>query len=216
MTTTQSKHSVSSIVSSIAEIRSHFPALQRIHNEHPVAYFDGPGGTQVPRQVGAAVADYLYHHNANTHWNYPTSAETDAILEQARQVCADFLNASPSEIAFGANMTTLTFHLSRTLGAQLSPGDEIVVTELDHHANVAPWTYLSKERRVTVLQVKMVPETGQVDWDDFEQAITKRTKVVAIGAASNALGTVNHIERATKIARAVGALVFLDAVHYVP
>ncbi|HKO44819.1 MAG TPA: cysteine desulfurase-like protein [Pyrinomonadaceae bacterium] len=212
MTTTHPKHSVASI----AEIRSHFPALHRIHNEHPVAYFDGPGGTQVPRQVGAAVADYLYHHNANTHWNYPTSAETDAILEQARQVCADFLNASQSEIAFGANMTTLTFHVSRTLCAQFSSGDEIIVTELDHHANVAPWIYLAKERGVTVRSVKLVPETGQINWDDFEQSITKRTKVVAIGAASNALGTINQIERATRIARAVGALVFLDAVHYVP
>ena len=212
MTTAQTKHSVASV----AEIRSHFPALHRIHNEHPVAFFDGPGGTQVPRQIGAAVTDYLYHHNANTHWNYPTSAETDAILEESREVCAEFLNASPSEIAFGANMTTLTFHLSRTLGAQLSTGDEIVVTELDHHANVAPWTYLSQERGVTVRSVKLVPETGQLDWDDFEKAITKGTKVVAIGAASNALGTVNQIERAVATARAVGALVFLDAVHYVP
>lgn len=212
MTTPQTKHSVSST----AEIRSHFPALQRIHNEHPVAYFDGPGGTQVPRQVGAAVADYLYYHNANTHWNYPTSAETDAILEQAREVCADFLNASASEIAFGSNMTTLTFHLSRTLGAQLQTGDEIVVTELDHHANVAPWKYLSAERGVNVRSVKFVPETGQIDWDEFEQAITNRTKIVAMGAASNALGTINQIERSTKMAHAVGALVFLDAVHYVP
>ncbi|HKO62402.1 MAG TPA: cysteine desulfurase-like protein [Pyrinomonadaceae bacterium] len=212
MTTTQPKRTVASI----AEIRSHFPALQRIHNDHPVAYFDGPGGTQVPRQVGAAVADYLYHHNANTHWNYPTSSETDAILDQARHVCADFINASPSEIAFGANMTTLTFHLSRTLGAQLGPGDEIVVTELDHHANVAPWKYLSHERGITVRSVKFVPETGQIDWEEFEQAINQRTKIVAIGAASNALGTINQIDRATKMARAVGALVFLDAVHYVP
>lgn len=212
MTTAKTKASVSSI----AEIRSHFPALQRIHNEHPVAYFDGPGGTQVPRQVGAAVANYLYHHNANTHWNYPTSAETDSILEQSRETCADFLNASASEIAFGANMTTLTFHLSRTLGAQLSSEDEIVVTELDHHANVAPWTYLAKERGVTIRSVKLLPETGQINWDDFEEAISKRTKVVAIGAASNALGTVNQIERATKIAHAAGALVFIDAVHYVP
>ena len=170
----------------------------------------------MPREVGEAVTDYLYQHNANTHWDYPTSAETDAILEQAREVCADFLNASASEIAFGANMTTLTFHLARTLGAQFGPGDEIVVTELDHHANVAPWQYLAIERGVTVRVVRMVPETGQFDWDDFEQAVSKRTKVVAIGAASNALGTINQIDRATRLARAVGALVFLDAVHYVP
>ncbi len=212
MTTTQTKHTVLST----AEIRSHFPALQRIHNDHPVAYFDGPGGTQVPREVGEAVTDYLYHHNANTHWDYPTSEETDAILEHSRHVCAEFINASPAEIAFGANMTTLTFHLARTLGTQFGPGDEIVVTELDHHANVAPWQYLSVERGVKVRTVKLVPETGQLDWDDFEQAVTKRTRVVAIGAASNALGTINQIDRATRMARAVGALVFLDAVHYAP
>ena len=203
-------------VASIAEIRTHFPALHRIHNEHPVAYFDGPGGTQVPRQVGAAVTDYLYHHNANTHWNYPTSSETDAILEEARAVCADFVNASASEIAFGANMTTLTFHVARTLGAQLKPGDEIVVTELDHHANVAPWTYLAHERGITVHSVKFIRETGQLDWSGFEQVVTNRTRLVAIGAASNALGTINQIERAIRMARSVGALVFVDAVHYVP
>jgi cysteine desulfurase family protein (TIGR01976 family) len=113
-------------------------------------------------------------------------------------------------------MTTLTFHLARTLGAQLGPGDEIVVTELDHHANVAPWQYLSIERGLKVRTVKMAPETGQLDWDDFEQAVTRQTRVVAIGAASNALGTINQMERATRLARSVGALVFLDAVHYVP
>src|SRR6266487_5994491 len=98
-----------------AEIRAYFPALKRLHNNQPVAYFDGPGGTQVPRQVAEAMTDYLYHHNANTHWAYPTSAETDAAIENAREACADFLNASPDEIAFGANMTTLTFHLARAL-----------------------------------------------------------------------------------------------------
>ena len=125
--------------SSVERIRSHFPALERRHNGFPVAYFDGPGGTQVPREVVEAVADYLYHHNANTHWAYPTSAETDAAIAQAREALADFLNASPNEIAFGANMTTLTFHLARALGRHWNPGDEIVVTELDHHGNVAPW-----------------------------------------------------------------------------
>ena len=122
-------------LASTADIRANFPALKRTHNNHPVAYFDGPGGTQVPRQVVEAMSDYLYHHNANTHWAYPTSEETDAAIEAARQTCADFLNASPREIAFGANMTTLTFHLARALGKQFAAGDEIVVTELDHHAN---------------------------------------------------------------------------------
>lgn len=199
-----------------AEIRACFPALERVHNQFPVAYFDGPGGTQVPRQVVEAMTDYLYHHNANTHWAYPTSEETDAALEAARQACADLLNASSREIAFGANMTTLTFHLARALGAQFDSGDEIIVTELDHHGNVAPWRRLEVERGVRVITVKLIPETGQLDWDSFEKSITSRTKLVAIGAASNALGTINDVPRAIRLARAVGALTFVDAVHYAP
>lgn len=210
MTTTPQKLTVAST----ADIRACFPALERVHNHFPVAYFDGPGGTQVPRGVVEAMTDYLYHHNANTHWAYPTSEETDAALENARQTCADFLNASASEIAFGANMTTLTFHLARALGMQYGSGDEIIVTELDHHANVAPWHHLEVERGVCVRIAKLVPETGQLDWDGFEQLITKRTKLVAIGAASNALGTINDVRRAIRAARSVGALVFVDAVHY--
>jgi cysteine desulfurase family protein (TIGR01976 family) len=198
---------------SIDQIRAHFPALERIHNNQPVAYFDGPGGTQVPRQVVEAMADYLYHHNANTHWAYPTSEETDAAIEHARKVCADFLNAAPDEIAFGANMTTLTFHLARALSINWGAGDEIVVTELDHHANVAPWQRLASERGVIVRTVRMVPETGQLDWDDFEASVTRRTKLIAVGAASNALGTINDVPRAIKMARDVGAQVFVDAVH---
>src|SRR4030095_2437021 len=113
-------------IAPVAEIRGQFPALERVHNGYPVAYFDGPGGTQVPRFVVERMSDYLYHHNANTHWEYPTSAETDAAIEQAREVLAEFVNASPSEIAFGANMTTLTLHLSRALGLNYGAGDEIV------------------------------------------------------------------------------------------
>lgn len=203
-------------IASIAEIRNHFPALARRHNGHAVAYFDGPGGTQVPRAVVEAMNDYLYHHNANTHWAYPTSEETDAIIETARGVLGDFLNASPSEIAFGANMTTLTFHLSRALGRSFREGDEIVVTELDHHANVAPWRALEKEREVQVRTVKMIPETGQLDWEDFSRQLNKRTKLVAIGAASNALGTINDIPRAVEMAHSLGAQIFVDAVHYAP
>src|SRR5512138_2997821 len=129
----------------VDEIRRHFPALERSHNGYPVAYFDGPGGTQVPRAVADAMVDYLFHHNANTEWAYPTSAETDEMLASAREAVAMFLNASVDEIAFGANMTTLTFHLSRALGRELSRGDEIIVTELDHHANVDPWHRLASE-----------------------------------------------------------------------
>lgn len=203
-------------VSSVTEIRSHFPALERVHNGYPVAYFDGPGGTQVPRYVVEQMGDYLYHHNANTHWAYPTSAETDAAIENAREVCADFLNASPAEIAFGNNMTTLTLHLSRALGLNYGSGDEIVVTELDHHANVDPWRRLEVERGVTVRTVKMNTETGQLNWDDLERFVGPKTKVLAIGAASNALGTINDLETAIKLAHDVGALVFVDAVHYAP
>ena len=203
-------------IASIADIRANFPALKRTHNNHAVAYFDGPGGTQVPHQVVEAMSDYLCNHNANTHWAYPSSEETDAALEGARQTCADFLNASPKEIAFGANMSTLTFHLARALGKRWQAGDEIVVTELDHHANVAPWHYLQVERGISLLTVKMTPQTGQLDWESFEQSVSNRTKLVAIGAASNALGTINDVERAIQVARSVGALVFVDAVHYVP
>ena len=203
-------------VASVTEIRSHFPALERVHNGYPVAYFDGPGGTQVPRYVVEKMSDYLYHHNANTHWNYPTSAETDAALEHARGVCAEFLNASPSEIAFGANMTTLTLHLSRSLGLNYSTGDEIVVTELDHHANIDPWRRLAVERGVTIHTVRMDTESGQLNWDDLERFVGPKTKILAIGAASNALGTINDLGRAVELAHNAGALVFVDAVHYAP
>jgi cysteine desulfurase family protein (TIGR01976 family) len=204
------------VVTSTTEIRGHFPALARIHNGYPVAYFDGPGGTQVPRTVVEAMNDYLFHHNANTHWAYPTSEETDAIIDSARSVLADFLNATPAEIVFGANMTTLTFHLARALAREFEPGDEIVVTELDHHANIAPWRRLEKERGVTVRMVKMIPERGELDWEDFSRQISGRTKLIAIGAASNALGTINDVQRVREMAHAVGAKTFVDAVHYAP
>jgi len=201
---------------STAEIRKCFPALARTHNGYPVAYFDGPGGTQVPRAVVEAMNDYLYHHNANTRWAYPTSEETDAIIESARSVLADFLNASPTEIVFGANMTTLTFHLSRALGRGYKRADEILVTELDHHANIAPWWTLEKECDVKVRVVKMIPETGELDWDDFSRQLTGRTKLVALGAASNALGTINDVRRAAEMAHSLDAKIFVDAVHYAP
>src|ERR1700757_2044319 len=201
---------------SVEETRRCFPALARIHNGYPVAYFDGPGGTQVPRTVVEAMNDYLYHHNANTHWAYPTSEETDAVIDSARSVLADFVNADPTEIAFGANMTTLTFHLARALGRSYDRNDEILITELDHHANIAPWHALEKEGGVKVRMVKMIPETGELDWADFSRQLSGRTKLVAIGAASNALGTINGVRRAGKMAHSLGAQVFVDAVHYAP
>ena len=205
-----------SVVTTVEGIRTHFPALERMHNGNPVAYFDGPGGTQVPRPVVDAMDDYLFNHNANTHWRYPTSEETDALIAAARETLADFLNGRPDEIVFGQNMTTLTFHLARALGRQWGKGDEIVITELDHHGNVAPWRALEKDRGVTVRMVKMRTEDGRLDWSDLEAAITPRTKLLAIGAASNALGTITDVARATKLAHVVGALSFVDAVHYAP
>jgi len=197
-------------------VRSDFPALEREHLGLPVAYFDGPGGTQVPRQVVEAMNDYLFNHNANTHWNYPTSAETDAALDAARIALADFVNGDATEIAFGLNMTTLTFHLARGLSARWAKGDEVVVTELDHHGNVAPWTRLATERGIVIKTVHMDPAAGVLDWADLEQAITPRTKLLAIGAASNALGTVTDVAAAARLAHAKGAVVFVDAVHYAP
>src|SRR5512145_2203177 len=133
----------------LASVRAAFPALARRHAGQPVAYFDGPGGTQVPSPVVEAMADYLYHHNANTHWAFPSSVETDAAIADARVALAEFVGAGSDEIAFGANMTTLTFHLARALGRAWGPGDEVVITELDHHANVAPWRALAAERGIT-------------------------------------------------------------------
>jgi cysteine desulfurase family protein (TIGR01976 family) len=200
----------------IDEIRAQFPALQRVHGGHRVAYFDGAGGTQVPVSAANATRDYLLHHNANSHWAYPTSLETDATIDAARAAAADLLNASPNEIAFGANMTSLAFLLSRALAPAISPGDEIVVTELDHHGNVAPWTRLAAERGAVIRTVRMRTDTYALDGSDLEQRIGARTKLLAIGAASNALGTVTDVARAAELAHAHGALVFVDAVAHVP
>jgi cysteine desulfurase family protein (TIGR01976 family) len=197
-------------------IRNQFPALDREHNGVRVAYFDGPGGTQVPRNVARAVEDYLLNHNANTHWRYPTSEETDGMIAHAREILAAFVNGRADEIVFGQNMTTLTFHLARALGREWKAGDEIVVTELEHHGNVAPWKALEKDRGVTVRMVKMRTEDGRLDWGDLEATIGPRTRLLAIGAASNALGTVTDVTRAARLAQAVGARVFVDAVHYAP
>lgn len=200
----------------IAQLRDSFPALDRTHAGHPVAYFDGPGGTQVPRPVVEAMADYLYNHNANTHWAYPTSVETDQIIGRARETLADFLNAGADEIAFGANMTTITFHLARALARGWEAGDEIVVTELDHRANVDPWLAVAKERGLVVRMVRADAASGTLDWNDLRAQLSPRTKLLAIGAASNALGTITDVAAATALAHEVGALSFVDAVHYAP
>jgi cysteine desulfurase family protein (TIGR01976 family) len=203
-------------VFSVGQLRSAFPALQRRHKGEAVAYFDGPGGTQVPRPVVDAMQDYLYHHNANTHWHYPTSAETDALIAASRETLADFLGAAPAEIAFGANMTTLTFHLARALGRKWGPGDTVVITELDHHANVAPWRALERERGITVTSVPVNASTGLLDWTRLEELMSARPRLLAIGAASNALGTITDVGQAARLAHDAGALTFVDAVHFAP
>ncbi len=200
----------------IEEARAQFPALNRVHLGHRVAYFDGPGGTQVPRSVADAMTHYLLHQNANTHWAYPTSEETDAAIADARVSLAALLNAAPNEVAFGANMTTLTFHLARALGRAWGPGDEVIITELDHHANQAPWRAIERERGITIRVVPINLETYELDWTALEQAFTPRTKLLAITAGSNALGTMPDVAAAVRLAHTAGALCFVDAVHFTP
>jgi cysteine desulfurase family protein (TIGR01976 family) len=160
------------------------------------------------------MSDYLCNHNANTHWSYPTSAETDAAINHSREAFAGFFNASPREVAFGNNMTTITFHISRALGRQWGPSDEIVVTELDHQANVSPWRALAKERGLTIRSVPFDPQSGELIWAELERAVTGKTRLLAIGAASNALGTISPIRDAARFAHSKGALCFVDAVHF--
>ncbi len=203
-------------VASTAAIRAQFPALDREEGGTPVAFFDGPGGTQVPRAVAFGMTDYLLFHNANTHWAYPTSVETDEVIAASRAALADFLGGDPSEVVFGANMTTLTFHLARALARGWAEGDEVVVTELDHHANVDPWRALEKDRGIVVKAAPLVAGAAEVDLDALSRLLGKKTRLVAIGAASNAVGTVNDVARVAALAHANGSLVFVDAVHYAP
>ena len=203
-------------VASVDEIRARFPALARLHAGERVAYFDGPGGTQVPLDVVDAMTEYLFEHNANTDWRYPSSAETDAMLHASRIALADFVGGAPDEIAFGANMTTLTFHIARAIGRTLAAGDEIIVTELDHHANVAPWVEVAREHMLMVNVTPLRPHDGTLDLDRLGELIGPRTRVVAVGAASNALGTITDISRISAMAHAVDAILYCDAVHYAP
>lgn len=203
-------------VQGVDAIRAQFPALARLEQGTPVAYFDGPGGTQVPRAVAEAITDYLYHHNANTHWAYPTSVETDALLATARETLGDFLGASAGEIAFGANMTTLLFHVARAIGRGLQAGDEIIITELDHHANVAPWQALANERGIVLKWLPLDLTTYRHEVGALEALLSPRTKVVAIGAASNIVGTISDVAAMVRVAKAAGALTVVDAVHYAP
>jgi cysteine desulfurase family protein (TIGR01976 family) len=198
-----------------AWVRAQFPSLRLQVNGHAAAFLDGPAGTQVPKQVMDAVQGYFTGANANTGGAFETSRATDRILSSGRAAMADFFNCSPDEVVFGQNMTTITFALSRAIGRELKPGDEIVVTTLDHDANVAPWRAL-QEKGALIRQVDINESDCTLDLDDLKQKLNSKTKLVAVGYASNAVGTINPIAEITKLAHAVGALMFVDAVHYAP
>ncbi|HLV88948.1 MAG TPA: cysteine desulfurase-like protein [Candidatus Sulfotelmatobacter sp.] len=197
-------------------VRSQFPALSQTVNGHPAAFFDGPGGTQVPQRVIDAISDYLRRDNSNSGGNYPTARRTDAIIAAARSAMADFFHCADDEVVFGQNMTSLTFAMSRSIGRELKPGDEIVVTRLDHDANVSPWVTMAEDRGIAVRWAEIHDENCTLDLADLASKINQRTKLVAVGYASNAVGTINPVKVITKLAHAAGALCFVDAVHYTP
>ena len=197
-------------------VRSQFPSLSQTVNGHPAAFLDGPGGTQVPQRVIDAISAYLSHDNANTGGAYATSRNTDAMIARARAAMGDFLNCGADEVAFGPNMTTLTFAISRAIGRELKPGDEIVVTRLDHDANVSPWTSMAEDRGVTVRWAEIHDADCTLDMSDLASKINAKTKLVAVGYASNAVGTINPEEEVVRLAHKVGALCYVDAVHYGP
>jgi cysteine desulfurase family protein (TIGR01976 family) len=196
-------------------VRAQFPALAQTANGHPAVFLDGPGGTQVPQRVIDAIADYLARNNANTGGAYHTSRNTDRMIAEARSAMGDFLNCDADEIVFGANMTSLTFAMSRALGRELGPGDEIVLTLLDHDANFSPWKAL-EEKGVTIRAVKFNEDDCTLDMRDLAAKIGKRTRLVAVGYASNAVGTINNVAEVVRLARQAGALSYIDAVHYAP
>ena len=201
----------------VSAARDHFPSLSRTVNGLPVAYLDGPGGTQVPRECIAATVDYLERSNANHGGAFTTSQETDALLHEVHAAGADFLGAhDPDEIAFGPNMTTITFGISRALGRDLGPGDEVVVTRLDHDANVAPWLAMAEDRGATVRWLELAEDRASLDLEGLDAVLSSRTRIVAVGLASNALGTITDVGRVIEAAHAVGAIVYVDAVHAAP
>jgi cysteine desulfurase family protein (TIGR01976 family) len=198
-----------------AFVRARFPSLAQTVNGHPAGFLDGPGGTQVPQCVIDAISDYLTRNNANTHGAYATSRNTDVMLAGARAAMADFLNCHADEVVFGANMTSLTFMISRAIGRDLGPGDEILVTCLDHDANVSPWTAL-EEKGVIIRWADIREEDCTLDLADLASKINAKTRVVAVGYASNAVGTINPVKEIVRLAHAAGALAYIDAVHYAP
>lgn len=208
-------HSTETESFDIAWVREQFPSLSLVYHGHGSAFLDGPAGTQVPKQVMDAVQYYFLGANANTYGAFLTSRRTNEMIASARAAMADFFNCDSNEVVFGQNMTTITFALARAVGRELKPGDEIVVTTLDHDANVAPWRAL-EEKGVVIRQVDIRESDCTLDLDDLKKKITSKTKLVAVGYASNMVGTINPIAEITKLAHAAGALMFVDAVHYAP
>jgi cysteine desulfurase family protein (TIGR01976 family) len=200
----------------VATLREGFPALQQMANGRPIIFFDGPGGTQVHGSVIEAMAHYLTEANSNAGATYLYGRRTDETVAEARCALADFVNAPrPDEIVFGPNMTTLTFNLSRAIGKTLEPGDEIIVTRLDHDANIAPWVAL-EEQGAVVRYADFDPADCTLDMSGLAALLTARTKLVAVGYASNAVGTINDVHRIAELAHEAGAWVYVDAVHYAP
>src|ERR1700691_916276 len=199
----------------LACVRAQFPALAQKVNGQPAVFLDGPGGTQVPQRVIDAIADYLAHNNANTGGAYLTSRNTDRMIAETRLAMGDFLKCDADEIVFGPTMTTLTYAMSRALGRDLGPGDEIVLTLLDHDANFSPWKAL-EEKGVNIRAVRFNEGDCTLDMRDLAAKIGERTKIVAVGYASNAVGTINNVAEVVRLARQAGALSYVDAVHYAP
>ncbi len=196
-------------------VREQFPSLQQTVNGHHAIFLDGPAGTQVPQRVVDAISNYLLRDNANTGGVFVTSQRSDEAIAAARRAVADFLNCEPAEVVFGPNMTTLTFAISRAIGRELAAGDEIVLTVLDHDANYSPWKAL-EERGAAIRTVDINEEDCTLNMDDLRAKINPRTKVVAIGYAANSVGTINNVYEVVRLAHSVGALAFIDAVHYAP
>lgn len=200
----------------IQQVRASFPALREDKNRKPLIFFDGPGGTQMAGSAAEATMSYISDGMANLHGTFPTSIRTDDMIAEARGAVADLLNCEPSEVAFGQNMTSLAFSIARSLASFIEEGDEIVVTELDHRANVDPWVTLAQDKGAVVKFISLNPETFTLDLDTLDEVITSRTKLVAAGMSSNVTGTITDIEQIRAKAHAVGAVFIVDAVHAVP
>lgn len=200
----------------VQAVREQFPALERTHNAKPAVYLDGPGGSQVARPAIAAMLRYMERGGANLHGVFPTSVETEEMIAETREAAAAFLGTKPGEIAFGANMTTLNYGISRALSRSWDEKSEVVVTELDHRANVEPWIQAAKDKGAKVRWVRLDPDTLTLNEEDIETSINENTKLVAVGLASNIVGTISDVPKVASLARAAGALVAVDAVHAAP